>query len=995
MVSFEMTVLIQACLRLRALRVRWCAAIAILLALPAAAAAPEAFSVMSRQLGLDGQSGWQMWVNPTDSPEGAYLATLQGSQKTLTGRIKLPHTLQPGRHYVAFKMYDYNAKGNFTFSIGSSSGEVSQIPSSDSPEWYEYTGWWTAPYPIDVVAPSDTLTITLNRTTPAGTVQRYLLKGFYITRNQNEVVFADDSVIALRKTASADPTTPRRGNLLPNASFETGIGHGWGVSEATSRSFPLASLHDRTVARHGSASLRVPNLLHVVSRVVRLRGDREYTLSAWVKTASSGRVTLSIEGASVAKMPANYPAIPRFSKTFDVNRDWQRVSLTAFLPNYPTGDYQVRIAVNDPDGKFTWIDAVQFEEGKLTDFAPASAIEVGLTSDKPSNLFLDSEPVRLNLSVHNSDARAASVRVPYEVFDYLNRRVASGSRDVSVAANSTWRGTIDLGTSRRGIFRVVLWADQYNHSREEVIYGVVPQPRTTGIDTASLMGIHSEFSDFQFEVLQKLGVKWNRASSPSRAFRWSTLEPTEGVFNWSPEDVTLGSRYGISVLGTLGLYWPSWADEGGKPNLDKWEKFVATVVNRYKSQVKYWEVWNEPNWQMPAEHYAQMLKRAIAAIVRTDPTAKIVGLGGVASHEWSASVLNALTASERASLHAVATHIYPKAKGLEYHNYRTRVQDVFNLPVWNTEAGSWCRGSYAAENSNFLQADSYAMPHNATERFEQGSRSRAALAAQGFLHHVGSGMSTYFYYDARIYVGPGLHGGHPTFFEHDDTIRAKGIAYAVLGRLFDHSRGLGDISPNSAAHIYLFDRGGTPLLALWTPDESRRALKINLPASQYTVYDLMGNPVEISGGEIPFNSIPVYVEGKGISVSTLRAAVQNGSVTTRPDVTPPNLSMVIHPTGPTPEQPLKLRWLAIDADATPSAGNPDAIQYSWILRGFDTEWSPWTAQAFVDYNDVPAGTYQFEVRARDESGNMTSVSVPIVTTGPSRPRNVQAHATAD
>src|SRR6185436_15650182 len=116
-------------------------------------------------------------------------------------------------------------------------------------------------------------------------------------------------------------------------------------------------------------------------------------------------------------------------------------------------------------------------------------------------------------------------------------------------------------------------------------------PQRMGLDTSSHIGIHANFTDFQSAALQKLGIKWNRASSPSRAFRWTTLQPAEGTFQWTDEDLTTATSHGVSVLATLGLFWPDWADVGGLPDLAKWETFVGGVVNHYKNQVTHWEFW--------------------------------------------------------------------------------------------------------------------------------------------------------------------------------------------------------------------------------------------------------------------------------------------------------------------------------------------------------------------------------------------------------------------
>ena len=48
--------------------------------------------------------------------------------------------------------------------------------------------------------------------------------------------------------------------------------------------------------------------------------------------------------------------------------------------------------------------------------------------------------------------------------------------------------------------------------------------------------------------------------------------------------------------------------------------------------------------------------------------------------------------------------------------------------------------------------------------------------------------------------------------------------------------------------------------------------------------------------------------------------------------------------------------------------NPDAVEYSWKMEGFDDGWSPWTKDQRITYSNLPSGTFSFLVRARNEDG---------------------------
>ncbi len=49
------------------------------------------------------------------------------------------------------------------------------------------------------------------------------------------------------------------------------------------------------------------------------------------------------------------------------------------------------------------------------------------------------------------------------------------------------------------------------------------------------------------------------------------------------------------------------------------------------------------------------------------------------------------------------------------------------------------------------------------------------------------------------------------------------------------------------------------------------------------------------------------------------------------------------------------------------------IEFSYILRGFDKEWSHWSNRSEKDYTNLPAGDYTFAVKARNNRRNESSV----------------------
>jgi serine/threonine protein kinase len=54
--------------------------------------------------------------------------------------------------------------------------------------------------------------------------------------------------------------------------------------------------------------------------------------------------------------------------------------------------------------------------------------------------------------------------------------------------------------------------------------------------------------------------------------------------------------------------------------------------------------------------------------------------------------------------------------------------------------------------------------------------------------------------------------------------------------------------------------------------------------------------------------------------------------------------------------------------ALPAFDDPEANRFQVCLEGHDKQWSPWSAEAYKEYTDLPEGRYLFRVRARNVHG---------------------------
>jgi hypothetical protein len=979
-------------------RTSWALAalVALLSLFPFQRAEPaDGFWLMASNLNLTGQRNWN-YHNGGDSPEGAYMGWLYGGTTNLQGTVGLGKSLSPGQYYVMLKVIDYMGGGRIEVLLGNGSASVG----TTNEDWNRY---WTEPVAVQTTQSTSNLVVNLLKTVPPDSVQKYLLRGLYITTNVNEnvVLRGEDRIANWLYSTNVDARPTVKRNYLENSSFEVGMGHGWGYkAEGYNRDSSIGAFCDTNKAYHGTASARFLVKGYFVSRVYSLRPNRYYTLSAYACGTQGHSLLLSV--FNVATPPPGFPPQVEVSQWFTIGPNWQRYSVSGFLPSYPHTDYEVLISCNATDSN-AWVDAVQLEEGDLSEFNTSVPVELSFTSDKPGRVFFEDENLALKLLAYNNSSQPFSGTLAYEIYDIFNRRIVSGEQALSVAATNHVVQPFLLSTTNRGIFRLVAWLKDRTNTMEEVVYGVVPRPRVEGFDETSIMGVHPNLVQFELATLERLGIKWNRIMSPEWIFRWSYVEPVEGEIIWFDDKINCSTNYGMTLLGTIGTndYWPPWAETNGLPNLDKWESFVGRLVTHYKDRVKWWEIWNEPNYRFTVEFYGEMLKRAANAIRSADPSAKIVGMGGVYYKDWIVEVMNYLGTNWNQYLDVISTHIYPPTTGANSGEtegsavgIKNSIIDVYGVEVWNSESGVWDQGFYKTANSCFSPTGEAIWPHLDSERYTRGCFYGPELLLVNFAHSLGNGLTKYFYYDSRIYADPSFISRHTTMLEYDDSIRSKGIVFAIAGHFLDGSQTWGSVSPaTNTVYAYLFSRDAKPTVVLWSKDKLNHS--ITLSTSDWTAYDMVGNELNVTNATIFFDRAPVYVHSDSLSVNALGSAFQTATVSNLSDDQPPNLSIDEFPTGPVNGSKVAMRWLAVDDTSIPWTGQPDVVTYSYKLEGRDSDWSPWTSGTHTTYESLVPGSYTFSVRARDAAGNISGIaSRPIrvmssIPTAPASPRNLK------
>lgn len=173
-------------------------------------------------------------------------------------------------------------------------------------------------------------------------------------------------------------------------------------------------------------------------------------------------------------------------------------------------------------------------------------------------------------------------------------------------------------------------------------------PRTSLAIQASPIGIGFETLDRKvftpektYAHLAALGVKWARCQTG-----WARTERSKGEYDFAWLDGVVDSllKIGIQPWFNFGygnkLYTPEAATEyavGFVPLYTAearaaWVKYTQTIAERYRTRVRHWEIWNEPNipnfWQPTKPNptdYVELVKLTAPEIRKRVPNAVIVG----------------------------------------------------------------------------------------------------------------------------------------------------------------------------------------------------------------------------------------------------------------------------------------------------------------------------------------------------------------------------------
>jgi hypothetical protein len=708
---------------------------------------------------------------------------------------------------------------------------------SVGPTWQEVSAFWTS----TVADPNARLMLRFTR---EGTL--------WLDDLAVEELSAEDA-------ARHAPPAPL-GNLLPNGRFELGLAH-WLTGHGCDawREAGLASADEG-----GNPCLR----LTVPAGVSVTLSSEAVPLVAGRPVAVSCR--LRADAATAVSLTSGY-----CGTRAEVSTAWQAVRATGTVGFRPQVCESVRLGVTGP--AVLWIDDMQLRQdgGDSATDGVAAAVSV---DRHPRSLYHDGEPIRLRLLSACPDG-AKAAEIAWTVRDFWGQARLSGRwLPPGPGRQETELPAAALG---RGWFHAeAAWVDGAGRpARSECAFAVLPPPERLSPVTASPFGAHFAVDPSGLALARAVGVRWLRLHPPNHT-KWRIVEPRQkGEWLWRDEPIRIARAAGLELIGSLDRC-PNWASSApaGTPDdgfytgvgawlprdWGEWEAYVAATVERHKSDIRIWEVWNEPDlgdWLIPrpgqsqAQGYLELLQHTYPVVKRLDPHATVIG--GVVAGALAANGTGWRFAQELIALGGLQS-----MDVFSFHQYITRSVDEGlepievslarlrqamravgrELPIVNSEGGYSNPGTCLT--SRPCPADT--IPPDRMARW---------LVRQ-YVAQLACGVRQFFFYNFFI-NGSAVTNAWEGFVEGDGQPRPNVPAYAAMTWLLDGAEFERTEKPEPNVWVHRFRTPQGPLAVTWT--QSGTTATLAFPAAM-AAWDLMGAPLRLpEAKQFALSDAPVYL----------------------------------------------------------------------------------------------------------------------------------------
>ena len=356
-------------------------------------------------------------------------------------------------------------------------------------------------------------------------------------------------------------------------------------------------------------------------------------------------------------------------------------------------------------------------------------------------------------------------------------------------------------------------------------------PFGTGVVQDTLFGMH----------VNKLGSHfvWPAGTQIVRLHNtgttWRDLEPTQNGWNWATGGgkrldmyVDYAVKNGGKMLYTLGQT-PAWASStpttvglygagasGAPKDMNDWRDYVRTLATRYAGKIRYWELWNEPDfkphWVGTNAQLVEMARIAAEELHAADPQNRLVGPGFTAGQGMT-GLDRLLDDGLGQYIDDVGFHFYystnPEGIGAQIDNVRNLMKNhgIENKALWITEGAFIC---------DSLLADCAIAQPTAAQLRSVNARAMFIMATRGVAN-----FNFYLYESGDIWRKLVSETDYATLTEE--------------GRTFSEARGwlkgtriLDAFKVNGTIHVLRLQRGTETSVVLWS---TQAGAVVNVPSA--------------------------------------------------------------------------------------------------------------------------------------------------------------------
>ena len=238
-----------------------------------------------------------------------------------------------------------------------------------------------------------------------------------------------------------------------------------------------------------------------------------------------------------------------------------------------------------------------------------SALTLGLNlaveTPLPYHVAYALAPVSADLVVKAGVRRLHQAVVTWNVYDTWKNPVAGGRFDLPLEDGKEARHTVTFTPPRWGWYML-----QFQLAQAEAAPGGKPA-RLAGL--AAFFGATPKYDGLP--VLAEGDSPGGWEDAPRQAFAGlpnMRVHPKPGNFDTIDKRIDECAKYGVTLL----------AQFEGKDQCTP--DFVKEALTHFKGRIRFWEIWNEPNFAIKPEDYVALLKELRAIIKAIDPQARVL-----------------------------------------------------------------------------------------------------------------------------------------------------------------------------------------------------------------------------------------------------------------------------------------------------------------------------------------------------------------------------------